>query len=52
MPCPGALLILAALNEGRFDADLNAQQMLPPIPTRIPQQRQRRLVEEYFQFTT
>src|SRR5437667_4418365 len=52
MPFVASVQILAALNEGCLDTDLCPQQMLPLVPTRIPQQGQRCLVEECFQFVT
>jgi transposase-like protein len=38
MPRAGLVLKLTALNEGRLDADLGAQQVFPVVPTRIPRQ--------------
>ena len=44
-------MILAALNEPRLNIDLDAQQVFPLVPGRIPQQRQRGFVEKDVQLT-
>src|SRR5579863_172294 len=48
-PCLIAVLIFPALNEGRLNTDLGAQQVFPLVPGGVPRQRQCGLVEHDFQ---
>src|SRR6185437_1783273 len=48
MPRVSAALIFSALNEGRFNDGLGAQQMFPLIPTRIPCEGQCTLIKHDF----